>query len=362
MSMTAEKSSSKPGLRAGQIIEDATVWRSRDFGEDRAWVHDFSRQAMEDLDRALAGARARQVSARDVTCEDFVLGPAAQTLAQTLYRAVEHGPGFALVSGFPVDRYDPSDLALAYAGFCSHFGSISQQNREGEYLLEVTDKGKSYDRSSRGYHSTAYLDFHNDGTNTVTLLCLETALSGGRSMLVSGPAVYNVFVKERPDLLEPLHRGFHHHRRDQREADDAPVTPYRSPVFGFFGGHFHMAYAGPSIRYCAEEGIEITPRELEALDFFESVLARPEMQVSMELRKGDLQLVNNYVALHARTAFQDGPGHTRRLLRLWLDDTRSRRLGPGKMDWYLPELSRFTRGGGIARLEQGAPHHPGKGS
>lgn len=343
-----------PGLRPGQLIDDATVWYVRDYGEDRSWVHRFSGKALEDIDQALATARARGIPAAEIRREDFVLGPAARDLVDRLYADVEHGPGFALVSGFPVERYEAPDLALAYAGFCSHFGTISQQNREGEFLLEVTDKGKGYDRSSRGYHSTAHLDFHNDGTNTVTLLCLETARSGGRSMLVSGPAVYNAFVRERPELLEPLHRGFHHHRRDQREATDAPVTPYRTPVFGFFGGHFHMAYAGPSIRYCAQEGIDISPREIEALDFFESVVARPQMQVSMELRKGDLQLVNNYVCLHARTAYEDGPGRKRRLLRLWLDDTHSRRLGPGKMDWYLPEISRFTLGGGIASLEHRA--------
>jgi hypothetical protein len=38
-------------------------------------------------------------------------------------------------------------------------------------------------------------------------------------------------------------------------------------------------------------------------------------------------------------------------VRLWLDDTASARLGPGKMDWYLPEHSRFTLEGGIAALD-----------
>lgn len=38
----------------------------------------------------------------------------------------------------------------------------------------------------------------------------------------------------------------------------------------------------------------------------------------MELRAGDLQLINNFHILHARTAFTDGGGHGRLLLRLWL--------------------------------------------
>ena len=86
-----------------------------------------------------------------------------------------------------------------------------------------------------------------------------------------------------------------------------------------------------------------SPVEEEALDFLDAQLQRPELQVRMHLRKGDMQLVNNFVALHSRTSFIDRPGHPRHLLRLWLDDPRSRFNGPNKMDFYLPEESRFMK-------------------
>ena len=132
------------------------------------------------------------------------------------------------------------------------------------------------------------------------------------------------------------------------------MTPYRTPVFGFFHSLFHMAYAGPSILYCENEGIEISDHEKAALDYLVSVVERPEMQISMELRKGDMQFVNNYLLLHSRTEYRDTPEQQRRLLRLWLDDENSARLGPGKMDWYLPELSRFTQLGGLDALSPAA--------
>ena len=229
------------------------------------------------------------------------------------------------------------------------------QNREGEFVLEVTDKGKSYSRHSRGYHSTAHLDFHNDGTNTVTLLCTQTAAEGGLSKLVSGPAVYNAMLAECHHLLAPLHRGFQHHRRDQKATTDAPVTPYRTPVFTFYDRLFHMAYAGPSIFFCEAEGVEITKEERDALACFVEITERPSMHATMELRPGDIQFVNNFLVLHSRTEYRDDADHTRHLLRLWLDDENSARLGPGKMDWYLPALSRFTRGGGIDALEHTSP-------
>ena len=40
--------------------------------------------------------------------------------------------------------------------------------------------------------------------------------------------------------------------------------------------------------------------------------------------------------------------------RLWLDDENSARLGPGKMDWYMPEVSRFTQLGGLEALSTAA--------
>ena len=77
---------------------------------------------------------------------------------------------------------------------------------------------------------------------------------------------------------------------------------------------------------------------------------REHEDAAMELRKGDIQFVNNFLILHSRTGYRDSPERTRKLLRLWLDDENSQRIGPGKMDWYLPEHSRFTRIGGIASL------------
>ena len=104
--------------------------------------------------------------------------------------------------------------------------------------------------------------------------------------------------------------------------------------------------SAPSIDYCGPEGVKFTPEETAALDFVDSVIARPEVQVSMALERGDLQILNNFMVLHSRTAFEDGQDQQRHLIRLWLDNPASLRNGPGKMDWYMPEHSRFlkTRG------------------
>lgn len=347
--MPVRQSYTSPDVTPGRPIADKTVWTGEDFPDDRSWVFALDSEMRGEIDRCMRVAMARGVDPKAMTPAAFPIERTAEFLSD-VYRDVECGPGFALLSGFPVDGYTEEEITLAYCGLCSHFGKITLQNREGEYILQVADKGKAYDEQMRGYHSNAHLDYHTDGTNMVTLLCLQTAAEGGRSMLVSGPAVYNEIQRTRPEFLDLFHRGFHHHRRNQREEHEAAVTPYRTPVFGFFNGLFHLAYAGPSILFCEEEGIEMSEREKAALEYFEEVVHRPGMSVSMELRKGDLQFVNNFLVLHARTQYRDTPDRTRKLLRLWLDDENSQRIGPGKMDWYLPEQSRFTRIGGLSGL------------
>jgi hypothetical protein len=337
-------------FRAGEPINDGSAWTARDFPDDRSWVHELTNTMRGELLDAARQAQANGIAPQDLTPSDFRLNHCLPLL-RAMHAAIDSQPGFVLLSGFPVEGISDALVRLAYCGFCAYFGDITVQNRDQETILEVTDKGKAYDINSRGYHSTAHLDFHNDGTNIVTLLCVETAASGGESMLVSGPTIYNTILKERPEHLEALYRGFHHHRRDQKDPQDAPVTPYRTPVFGAFNDLFHLAYAGPSIRYCEAEGIELTSAEKAALDFFVEVAERPQLQVSMEMQQGDLQFVNNFLLLHARNAYQDSATQRRKLLRLWLDDKSSQRLGPGKMDWYMPAVSRFTLSGGLAGLE-----------
>jgi alpha-ketoglutarate-dependent taurine dioxygenase len=47
----------------------------------------------------------------------------------------------------------------------------------------------------------------------------------------------------------------------------------------------------------------------------------PRFTVTMDLRPGDMQFLNNHIILHSRTAYEDHaePQRRRDLIRLWLD-------------------------------------------
>lgn len=332
-------------FKLGQMVRDASVWGRDDYPDDRSWVKPVPDMLIDEIDRALHAIRAANLHPRDIRPAHFPL-PKSAAFIQAVAADVDQAPGFALLSGFPAERYSYDDTALAYTGLMAHFGHIAIQNRIGEYVVDVSDKGRGLGPQARGHYGNKELPFHADGANAVSLLCLKTAPSGGRSLIVSGPAIYNAVMAEAPQHLPALERGFHHHRRDEREPDDPKYTPWRTPVFAAYGERFHIIYVRPSIDYCGPEGVMFTPEETAALDFVDSVIARPEFQVSMALEPGDLQILNNFLVLHSRTAFEDGQDQQRHLIRLWLDNPASLRNGPGKMDWYMPEHSRFlkTRG------------------
>ena len=78
--------------------------------------------------------------------------------------------------------------------------------------------------------------------------------------------------------------------------------------------------------------VEVEPAALEreALDCFDAIAKRPDIMLEFRIEPGEAVFQNNFVILHARSAFEDGPGQRRHLLRLWLDVPNGR-PAPGTM-------------------------------
>lgn len=336
-------------MHVPQTIQGPAAWVGDDFPTDRSWVRRFEAAMIGEIEAAARAFMAAGTDPRSVRKHAFPLRQ-SEALLRAAYDELESGPGFTMMEGLPVEAWGPELSRAALCVLCSRFGNVVVQNREGEFILDVIDKNRSLGTRMRGYHSSDELAFHNDGANVAALLCLETAIEGGETLIVSAATVYNEIRRSRPDLLAPLLRGFHHHRRNQRGPEDPTVTPYRAPVFSFIGGVFHSCYSGISITSCAEEGVAFSDQEREALALLETTLARPDLHFRTRLRKGDLQLMNNFAVLHSRTRFVDDPARPRHLLRLWMEDEDSRFNGPNKMDFYVPEASRFMKTIGYGRL------------
>ncbi|MFU8871708.1 TauD/TfdA family dioxygenase [Micromonospora sp. SL4-19] len=301
-------------------VKTAAAWRSDHVGDDPRWRLRLSEVHQDEVLDALAAVRAAGVGLDDVSPELFplpTLGPHLRRLAVD----VTHGRGFALVQGLPVGALAEHDAALVALGVAGHVGGIVPQGPERMPVIHVRDEGADPARSTtRSHQHSQQLGFHADPTDAVALLCLWPARSGGQSAIVSSVAVHNALVDARPDLACLLYQPWWFDRR----TGDGPDSFHQQPVYAVSpDGRLTVRY-GPDYMRSAQRSPHVPPltsQQWEALEAVDRLNHDPRFLLTMDLRPGDLQFLNNHVILHSRTAYADHPDPTRRrhLLRLWLD-------------------------------------------
>ena len=220
--------------------------------------------------------------------------------------------------GFPVDKYDAERMQAVYWGIGTHFGRGCSQSADGDYLGYVTN----VEKASRGYTTDRELNLHTDSAEMVGLLCVRDAKEGGLSLYASSLKVHEIIAREHPEYLPVLERGFRCDRRGEEAPEDAPVTPYRVPVFSAQDGLLSCRYVrGVIDKGAATLGEPLSDFEKAALACFEAVAQREDVRFEIMLRPGEASVINNYEILHARTGFVDWeePAKKRLLYRLWLE-------------------------------------------
>lgn len=315
-------------------VTDASAWRGAAIAADPGWAATLAAAEVEELAAALQGVQARGLATTAITAEDFPLPRLGPRLAAWREEA-QAGRGLFVVRGLPASRFTEAERETIFWGIGAHLGDAVSQNSHGEMLGHVFDQGRVYgSANTRGYQTSARLDFHTDRCDLVGLLCQRRAKEGGLSSVVSTMAVHNEILRTRPDLLAVLYRGFHY---AEREAADTPdgVTPRRIPVFSRWpegpGGVLSCRFIRNPIETAAQRrGVPLAPEEREAVELMSTLSAREDMRLDMMLEPGDMQFCNNYVIAHARTGFEDwpDPGRRRLMVRLWLTVAPRRPLAP----------------------------------
>lgn len=331
-----------------RAVNSALAWRGEDFAP-RAWTRPLpasARQELIDATRALMASDATAWNLREPA------GSVLESLHHTmtsLRLALDEGPGFAVLTGFPVDVLSPEALRVAYALTTRSLGRLVVQNGRGDHMVDVRDDGKTYSHRSRGYSGNDALPYHTDGTKGeafpvqyTALLCLDTSRRGGLSTLASAAHVYNRLLELHPEALEPLERGFRHHRQGDQPDGHSPVSSQPIPVFSFSGSRLRCRYNRKNVEWAEREGVMLTQGQREALDIFDAQVAEPGVALSMEMRKGDLQILSNFAVLHSRTAYEDEGDHRRHLIRAWLYDPRSPWGGEDLIERFAPPDGRFA--------------------
>ena len=121
-------------------IDAPCAWYGKELRGDSSWIWPFEDEHLEELDEALRASKARGLAEQELKRQDFPL-PTLSAFLQRMLDELEHGRGFVLMRGFPVDRYDYADLRRLYWGIGTHVGVAESQNIKGELIQEIADLG-----------------------------------------------------------------------------------------------------------------------------------------------------------------------------------------------------------------------------
>ena len=310
-------------------IEGPFAWHGEELERTDAWIHALSAPEIAEIEGAVREAKGRGKTLEEIAAGDFPLTTLSRTL-RGIADELERGRGIKLLRGLPVDRWSEAETQLAIWGIGAHLGTAVSQSKNGEFLGRVTDVGvRLGTATARGYRSNEHLRFHTDRCDVVALLCVRAARTGGLSRVVSSVAIHNEMLKRRPDLAEVLYRDFYHSRQGEEVAGEGKW--FANPVFGVAEERFTSQYSRSFVESAQRfpEVPRLSAEQLEAIDLLAAL--GEELCHAMELRAGDLQLLNNHVTYHSRTGYEDWPEPERKrlLYRLWLSVPNSRALPKG---------------------------------
>ncbi len=301
------------------------VWDAKSIGSTDDWVVQLSDHEIDELHVAVQASKQLDKPLSSLTRGDFAFKQLGDRLL-VLKNDVLNGKGFTLLRGLPSSQWSDEELIIAYWGIGLWIGDPVSQNAKAHLLGHVIDQRAVNSGDTRIYQTNQAQPFHSDSCDIVGLLCLRAALEGGESAIASSAAIHNQLLDTNPNALEQLYGTFQCDRYG--EIPEGKLPYYTVQVFNNIDEQLVCCGMDPDIRSAQRlNDVErLTTDQLSALDQFQTTARK--LSLRMSLKRGDIQLLNNLVAVHAREQFVDyeDPDKRRYLVRLWLSSAEGRRL------------------------------------
>lgn len=283
-------------------VTDASAWIENDLMQDRSWEHTLSDNHLADIDSALKNIKKHKLQLAEITPNNFPL-PALETTLKKIQDELKTGRGFALMHGFPVEKYNLEDLVKLYWGLCTHLGIGITQNSQGDLVQYVTDGRLQPQQGARRVGNPRAASLHNDLTDCVSLLSVRQPPDSPFSYAASSTTLYNEILRQHPEYLPRFYDGFIWDRQDEEADGETDTSIYAVPLFSEEDGIISCRYNRAWIRKGFERrGQEFTPEETEILDFIDQMTF--ENRFEFQFPAGDIQFCNNYLVMHGRAGHE----------------------------------------------------------
>ncbi len=305
------------------FVDHPSAWTSAAIGGREGLIHRLGDEHLAALAETARLVRDRSLG--EIGAADFA-GPAIRDLMTAVRFELRHGRGAIVLSGADIGALGGEEaFGKVYWGLGAFLGRRAIQSVKGDLLGRVEQLEDN--PAGRGYQSNIELGPHTDFHEILSLASVRPAATGGESGLVSSLAIYNVIRRERPDLIPALEEGYYFDNGDGTNSD------YKIPMFGRTGG-LVSCYSHPMfmLNAAAQRGEELPEQLREGIEFFGQVARRPELQASFMLRPGEMMFWHNFTVLHSRTHFENAPGQSRLILRLWIHAEDQRPMPRGYIE------------------------------
>ncbi|MCD8505484.1 MAG: TauD/TfdA family dioxygenase [Burkholderiaceae bacterium] len=323
------------------------AWKPADLKTDTSWRRPLTEAERAGLLHGLRSYQASGIELEDATGANFDFKD-VDGLIRDINNQLMQNFGLVVLKHFPIEGLSEDDIKALYWGFVNHLGVLRPQGKNSALMNHVKNLGGVYRAAGgRGYNTNAELDFHVDFADYVGLLCIQDAKSGGISRVCSSRAIIEDMQRNAPELAQALMEPLYYSRQDEEAPDELPY--YRTPVVGIEQGWFSCRFTRNHIRYASRHEGASAPSEIQdkAMDWIDSAAQSEQYTFEMRLEPGDLQILNNHVALHSRTAYEDydEPERKRSLLRSWIAIPHGQPLSPLMKDAFHDHRAGAVRGG-----------------
>jgi hypothetical protein len=288
---------------------------------------ELNKACLAELHAVAALIEANPLPVEALTPDDFTL-PHCRALVATVKQTLEHGIGFAIIDRLPLDDLEPAMAINLHWLLMSLCGRIVAQKWDGTMVYDVTDTGRrpaagngvrsSKSNEGQGYHTDNSFGLPPD---YVTLMCLQPAMEGGISGLITFDSIHNRMLEQHRDLLARLYQPFYYDRQREHAPDDNLIST--APVFEFDGETLRATLATDLNR----QGYDLAGEDMgeeanTALAAIDAVQEEPGLGKAFTFERGQIQMLNNRRLGHRRTAYTDSsdPALKRHLVRIWLRD------------------------------------------
>ena len=307
----------------GGRVPGQRAWHGPDL-QDEDFVIKLDAACMAELEHVVAEQVKAPVPTLVLQPSHFQLDACAKLMAGVKKR-LDDGLGFIILDRLPVDRWTQPQVHDVYWLLGSLLEPPVAQEWSGKMIYDVRYDGQGYTADTRTALTPEGLDMHNDSSmgeapaNYISLLCLQTAVEGGKSSLSSAYAAHNHFIDKHPDLLERLYQPFYRDKQEYQPAG-AERTNWH-PIFAMDKDQLRIRFNNRVIRRGYQKTCQVLDNAgAQAVEIMNNFLADPAHRHDFWMERGQIQILNNRSIVHGRTPYIDheAPEKRRHLVRLWL--------------------------------------------